>query len=211
VAVRDNPVPQRNISRVLLASSNEGKLREYRRMAGASAIAFDLLPNFRDLPPFEESALTFAENSAAKALHYSQFAADIVLADDSGLVVPALGGAPGVHSARYAGPHASDADRIRKLLSELKAITGGGRRARFVCVLSLAQKGRPIAVVSAFVEGLIAPEPQGANGFGYDPIFFSPELGCTFAQANDEEKDGLSHRGRAFRSVLALLSPSKHS
>lgn len=211
MAARDNPVAARNISRVLLASSNEGKLREYRRMAGGSAIEFDLLPNFRDLPPFEESAPTFAENSAAKALHYSQFVADIVLADDSGLAVAALAGAPGVHSARYAGPEATDAGRIRKLLSEMKAITASDRRARFVCALSLAQKGRPIAVVSDFVEGFIALEPQGAHGFGYDPIFFSLELGRTFAQANDEEKDRLSHRGKAFRSLLALLSPSEHS
>ena len=120
--------------RIVLASSNAGKLREYRELAAGTGIEIDLLPNFEELPAFEESAPTFAENSAGKALHFSRFTAEMVLADDSGLVVPALGGAPGVHSARYAGPNATDADRASKLLRELEGKTGEERGARFVCV-----------------------------------------------------------------------------
>lgn len=205
------PIAARNISRVLLASSNEGKLGEYRRMAGGleQAIEFDVLPCFGELPPFDESAPTFAENSAGKALHYSEFTPEVVVADDSGLVVPALGGRPGVQSARYAGPNASDADRMEKLLSEMKGFSGELRRARFVCVISLAQRGRVLAVVSDLAEGNIALRPQGDHGFGYDPIFISRELGRTFAEASEQEKDALSHRGQAFRRILALFGGSK--
>ncbi len=206
---RDSLPGLKNVSRVLLASSNEGKLREFRRMAEGSAVEFDLLPDFRNFPVFEESAPTFSENSAGKALHYSQFTDEIVLADDSGLVVPALGGAPGVQSARYAGPNATDADRIEKLLTAMREFTANQRCARFICVISLAQRGRANAVVSDFVAGLIATKPQGARGFGYDPIFFSPELGCTFAEASEDEKNRISHRGKAFRKVLELLQGSQ--
>jgi XTP/dITP diphosphohydrolase len=195
--------------RVLLASSNQGKLREYRRMAEGLRIELDLLSGFSGFPPFDESAPTFAENSAGKALHYSQFTTEIVLADDSGLVVPALRGAPGVHSARYAGPNATDADRTQKLLHEMQGIEGEERRARFVCVTSLARAGRVLAVTSAFSGGLVALEPHGQQGFGYDPIFFSPELGRTFAEASEDEKNRLSHRGKAFHKVLEYLEASK--
>src|SRR6202142_2430327 len=116
--------------RVLLASSNPGKLREYRELAAGTALEIDLLPDFQKFPSFGESAPTFAENSAGKALHYSRFTGEVVLADDSGLVVPALGGEPGVRSARYAGPGASDADRVEKLLREMPGKAGMERRAR---------------------------------------------------------------------------------
>ena len=194
-----------NIHRALLATSNAGKLREYRRLAPNSVIFLELLPNFAELAAFDESAPTFAENAAGKALHYSRFSEEVVLAEDSGLVVPALGGAPGVRSARYAGENASDADRVRKLLSEMNEKTGEDRGARFVCVTALAQKGRAIAVVSDSVHGVIAEEPRGSGGFGYDPIFFVPKLGRTFAEASGEEKDRLSHRGRAFRKLLEII------
>lgn len=205
----DSSSGAKNVSRVLLASSNEGKLRELRSMAAGSAIQFDLLSDFRNLPAFDESAPTFSENSAGKALHYSQFSNEIVLADDSGLVVPSLGGAPGVQSARYAGPEASDSDRVQKLLKAMQNFTGDRRSARFVCVISLAQRGRAIAVVSDFVAGFIATEPQGARGFGYDPVFFSPALRSTFAEASEEEKNRISHRGKAFRKVLDLFQGSQ--
>lgn len=192
--------------RVLLASSNPGKLREYAQMAGGAALEIDLIPNFRALPPFDESAPTFAENSAGKALHYSQFTPEFVLADDSGLVVPALGGAPGVLSARYAGPDATDADRVRKLLREMEGKAGDQRRARFVCVTTLARNGRVLAVTSDFAEGTLTEQPRGADGFGYDPVFFSAELGRTFAEACQEEKNRCSHRGKAFRKLLEFLT-----
>lgn len=165
----------------------------------------DPLPDFALLPSFEETAPTFAENAAGKALHYSRFTADPVLADDSGLVVPALGGVPGVQSARYAGPNATDADRFRKLLDAMRGKLGYERRARFVCVLALAQTGRAIAVISNFVDGIITDSPRGSGGFGYDPVFYFERLDKTFAQMTREEKNQYSHRGHAFRGVIAFL------
>jgi XTP/dITP diphosphohydrolase len=194
---------------LLLASSNPGKLREYRTLAGASAVELQLIPNFRELPPFDESAPTFAENAAGKAQHYSRFAAGIVLADDSGLVVPALGGAPGVLSARYAGPNASDGDRVQKLLRKMQGKQGEDRRARFVCVAAIARRGRVLAVVSDLAQGLIVGEPRGIDGFGYDPVFYFEDLGRTYAETSREEKNRYSHRGKAFRKLLALLNPSE--
>ncbi len=193
------------LDRLILATSNAGKLREYRRLAPSSAIALDLLPGFADLPAFDEAAPTFAENAAGKALHYSRFTDGVVLSEDSGLVVPALNGAPGVKSARYAGENATDADRVRKLLAEIARVRNGARGAKFVCVTALARQGRAIAVVSDDVHGTIASEPRGANGFGYDPVFFVDQIGKTFAEATAEEKDRLSHRGKAFRKLLAFL------
>ena len=194
--------------KLLLASSNPGKLREYRELAGdASGHDFDLVPNFSALPPFEESAPTFAENSAGKALHYSKFCDDAVLADDSGLVVPALGGAPAIYSARYAGPGATDEDRVRKLLSEMSEMKGDDRRARFVCVITVARQGRVMAIVSDYAEGTIACEPAGEGGFGYDPVFYFPALGRTYAQITPAEKHLYSHRGKAFRRTLYFLAP----
>jgi XTP/dITP diphosphohydrolase len=192
--------------RVLLASSNAGKLREYRELAAGSGVELDLLPDFRNQPAFDESAPTFAEIGAGKALHYSRFTGEIVLADDSGLVVPALGGAPGVRSARYAGPNATDAENNRMLLREMEGREGGERRARFVCVTALARRGRALAVVSAFAEGSIVKVLKGTGGFGYDPLFYSLELGCTFAEAPGEQKNRCSHRGKAFTKILALLA-----
>jgi XTP/dITP diphosphohydrolase len=192
-------------SQVFLASSNPGKLREYRVLAGDSPVELALLPNFNEIPPFEETAPTFAENSAGKALYYSRFAMGIVLADDSGLVVPALGGAPGVFSARYSGPGASDSDRVQKLLREMNALNGDDRKARFVCVTTLAQDGRAVAVLSDSAEGVIAKVPKGSGGFGYDPVFFFPQLGRTYAEITREEKNQYSHRGRAFRKAIAYL------
>ena len=195
--------------RILLASSNPGKLREYRELAAGTALDVDLLPGFEKLPPFDESAPTFGENSAGKALHYSRFTEEMVLADDSGLVVPALGGAPGVRSARYAGPNATSAECVAKLLREMQGKAGDERRARFVCVISAARRGRAVAVVSDFAEGFVAEAPRGANGFGYDPVFCFPDRTRTYAEAPAEEKNRASHRGKAFRRLVEALSPAK--
>jgi len=191
--------------KLLLASSNPGKLREYQVLAAGSAVELALLPGFDRLPRFDESAPTFAENALGKALHYSRFAELPVIADDSGLVVPALGGAPGVHSARYGGPQASDADRIQKLLAELRGKGVTERCARFVCVLALALQGQVLAVFSDLVTGELLETPRGSEGFGYDPIFFFPTLGRSFAELTREEKNQHSHRGKAFRKLLAFL------
>ncbi len=197
-------------AKLYLASSNPGKLGEFRALAGADAVpgaqvALELLPAFDSLPVFDESAPTFAENAAGKALHYSRLLDGLVLADDSGLVVPALGGAPGVHSARYAGPAATSADRIAKLLAELRGKNGPERAAHFVCVLALAERGRAIAIVSGRVDGEILEAPRGSGGFGYDPVFYFPRLGKTFSELSAEEKNQHSHRGKAFRKLLGIL------
>ncbi|MGB9009680.1 MAG: non-canonical purine NTP pyrophosphatase, partial [Candidatus Acidiferrales bacterium] len=154
--------------KLLLASSNPGKLREYLELARGTNVEIELLPDFSSFPAFDESAPTFAENAAGKALHYSRFTNETVLADDSGLVLPALGGAPGVHSARYAGPGASDGDRIQKLLREMDGQEGDTRHAQFVCVVAIAAQGRALAVVSDMASGAITKEPRGSSGFGYD-------------------------------------------
>jgi len=192
---------------LFVASSNPGKLREYRALAQPAGASVDLafIPNFDALPVFEEIWPTFAENAAGKALHYSRFAPGVMIADDSGLVVPALGGAPGVHSARYAGPDASDADRIRKLLGEMRGKNGEERQARFVCVVAAAESGRMRGLFSSSAEGFLLEEPRGEDGFGYDPIFYFPALGKTYAEISREEKNLHSHRGKAFHKALEFL------
>ncbi len=192
--------------KLLLASSNPGKLREYRELVRDAGIELDELPNLREIEAFEESAPTFAENAAGKAQYYSRFTSETVLADDSGLVVPALDGAPGVHSARYAGPNATDLDRIQKLLREMKDKKGDQRGARFVCVSAIARQVRVAAVTSDFAQGVLREEPRGDNGFGYDPIFMFTELGRTYAELTNKEKNLYSHRGKAFRRMLSLLT-----
>jgi len=196
-------------AKLFLASSNAGKLAEYRMLAAASApsvvIDLALLPGFDALPAFEENAPTFAENAAGKALHYSRHRDGLVFADDSGLVVPALGGAPGVHSARYAGPLATNSQKIGKLLGEMRGKTGAERHAYFVCAIALAERGRAVAIVTDRVDGEILEAPRGAGGFGYDSVFYFPALEKTFAEIPAEEKNQRSHRGKAFRRLLAVL------
>jgi XTP/dITP diphosphohydrolase len=194
--------------RVFLATSNPGKLREYEILAREFSVALALLPNFREIPAFEENAPTFAENAAGKAQHYSRYSSGIVLADDSGLVVPALGGAPGIHSARYAGPGATDGDRVQKLLREMEGKEGEHRRARFVCVTAMAREGRVFAIVSDSAEGMLTKEPRGTDGFGYDPVFYFEHLGRTYAETTREEKNRYSHRGKTFRQAMAVLTTS---
>jgi XTP/dITP diphosphohydrolase len=191
---------------MFLASSNLGKLREYRELAEGSSVELQLIPRFSELSPFEESAPTFAESAAGKALHYSRFAPGLVLSDDSGLVVPALIGVPGVNSARYAGPNATDGDRYRKLLRAMEGKEGKERRAYFVCVTAVAREGRALAVVSDCVHGTITTEPRGSGGFGYDPVFYFDELGRTYAELSREEKNRRSHRGKAWRKLAAVIA-----
>lgn len=194
--------------KLLLASSNGGKLREYRELAAGhgSELVVELLPHFSQFPAFPEDAPTFAENAAGKALHYSRLTSETVFADDSGLAVRALGGAPGVRSARYAGEAASDAERNARLLAELRDKKGQARDAQFICVIAAAKAGKMLAVVSDSVEGAIAGEPLGANGFGYDALFYFAPLKKTFAQLSEAEKNKLSHRGKAFRRLFDALT-----
>jgi XTP/dITP diphosphohydrolase len=191
--------------KLCLASGNPGKLHEFQVLAAGHARELQLLPGFAAIPEFEENAPTFAENAAGKTLYYSGHCQGTVFADDSGLVVPALGGAPGVHSARYAGAGASNEQRIAKLLAELQGKKGAERAGYFVCVIAAAQQGRAVAVVSAKVDGEILEAPRGRGGFGYDPVFFFPELGKSFAELQPEEKNQFSHRGKAFRRLMEVL------
>jgi XTP/dITP diphosphohydrolase len=197
-------------AKLLFASSNAGKLSEFqaiaRELSSPQRIEVEPIPGFANLPAFEEKAPTFAENALGKALHYSRLCEGMVFADDSGLVVPALGGAPGVHSARYAGRDATNAQRIEKLLRELRGRPAADRAAHFVCAIALASRGRALAVVSARADGELLEAPRGAGGFGYDPVFFFPALGKTFAELSAEEKNQRSHRGKAFRKLLNFLS-----
>jgi XTP/dITP diphosphohydrolase len=197
--------------KIYFASSNPGKLVEYRALAAKYAgdtsapISVELLSKFDTIAAFDENAPTFGENALGKALHYSQLSDENLFADDSGLVVPALGGRPGVQSARYAGPHAANSERIAKLLDELRGKPAAERAAYFCCVIALITNGRPVAIVSNRVDGEILEGPRGSGGFGYDPIFYLPALKKTFAELSPEEKNEHSHRGKAFRRVLALL------
>lgn len=196
--------------KLFLASSNPGKLAEYRALAATSApslpVDLELFPGFDSLPPCEENAPTFAENAVGKALHYSRPCEELVFADDSGLVVPSLDGAPGAYSARYAGVLATNSQRIEKLLSEMRGKTGIERSAYFVCAMALAKRGRAIAIVTDSVHGEILEAPRGLGGFGYDPVFYFPALKKTFAEISKEEKNQFSHRGKVFRRLLAALS-----
>jgi len=199
--------------KIYFASSNPGKLAEFRALADSNAaeassttFRVEMLPGFKSLSPFEENAPTFGENALGKALYYSQLSDEIVFADDSGLVVPALGGAPGVHSARYARPDATSADRINKLLQELSGKPRKERGAYFCCVIAVLRQGLPIAVISNRADGEILEASRGTGGFGYDPIFYLPELDKTFAELTAQEKNVYSHRGKAFRRVLSFLN-----
>lgn len=191
--------------RLVLASGNPGKLREYQVLAAGHALELQLLPEYAAVPEFPENQLTFSENAVGKALYYSKHSDEWVFADDSGLVVPALGGAPGVQSARYAGLGASNEKRIAKLLGVMYDKRGAERAAYFVCVIAVAQRGRCRIVVSEKVDGEILNEPRGSGGFGYDPVFFFPPLGKSFAELRADEKNVYSHRGKAFRRLMVVL------
>jgi len=192
--------------RLVLASGNSGKLKEYQVLAAGRDLELQLLPGYANIPEFPEEASTFAENAAGKALYYSKYSNELVLADDSGLVVPAFGGAPGVQSARYAGVGANNDARIAKLLGVLDGKTGLERAACFVCVIAVAQRGQCVAIVSGKVDGEILKSPQGSGGFGYDPVFYFPPLHKSFAELTANEKNQHSHRGKAFRRLMEVLS-----
>ncbi|MGA3165177.1 MAG: non-canonical purine NTP pyrophosphatase [Terriglobia bacterium] len=202
------------------ASSNLGKLREFRQAATPRGILVETLPRFEELTVCIEDGATFQENACKKAVHYSRNFEGLVFADDSGLSVDALGGAPGVHSARYAGPDARDEQNNELLLEELhrveaerraQAVTAARPRALFNrvahydCAIALAQLGQVLTVAEGRAEGVIIDEPRGVGGFGYDPYFFYPPLGKTFAAISPEEKFAVSHRGAAFRKLLDYL------
>ncbi len=193
--------------RLRCATGNAGKLGEFRLAARAPnagpAVAIELLPGFHELPPCVETGATFEENASIKARHYGRYAPGLLFADDSGLEVEALAGAPGVYSARFSGPQATAESNNLLLLDKLRG--EANRAARFVCALALVEGERSLGVWRGEVEGVILDEPHGAGGFGYDPLFYCPELGCTFGEAGEERKFAVSHRGRAMRAMLEAL------
>ena len=185
------------------ATGNAGKLREFRMAAGHAPVEIELLPNYKMLAECIEDGDTFEANAIKKALHYGRHADGLLFADDSGLEVDALGGAPGVYSARFSGPGATDASNNRLLLDKLRGVTD--RRARFVCVIALVKGDRVVGVYHGAVEGSIVEKERGTGGFGYDPLFYCPVFGCTFGEATPKQKFSLSHRGQALRAMLASL------
>jgi XTP/dITP diphosphohydrolase len=199
---------------ILVATSNPGKLRDFAGAAAPFGIAIACIPHFASLPQVVEDGATFEENARKKAESYSlAVPGELVLADDSGLEVDALAGAPGVRSARYAAgdrrndPHAADCNtdddaNNRKVLRELAGVAAEKRTARFVCLLAVARDGQTLSTFRGSAEGVILDAPLGKNGFGYDPLFYFPQIGKTFAELSAEEKAFYSHRGAAFRSFL---------
>jgi XTP/dITP diphosphohydrolase len=202
------------VKRVLIATSNRGKLRDFAAAVAEYGVDVRELPGFASLPDVAEDASTFEGNARKKAEHYSRFApGDIVIADDSGLEVDALGGAPGVISARYAAAgsgNATDAENNNKLLRELEEVGNERRSARFVCVIAAARDGETLATFRGEAEGIVLRAPRGSGGFGYDPLFLVPELGKTFAELTANEKANISHRGKAFRRFLDWYAHAQH-
>ena len=184
---------------VYCATSNPGKLKEFQ--LSAPDFVVKKLPN--KVTPPEETAHTFEQNAMDKARYYGALTAGYLFADDSGLEVDALGGAPGVHSARYAGDNATDAENNTLLLKNLAGVNL--RTARFVCVIALVKDGQPVKTFRGEVEGRILDAPRGTGGFGYDPLFYHPPFGCTFGEAPIGDKMLVSHRAQALNAMIAFL------
>ena len=187
------------ITQLHVASSNPGKLREFQ----LAAPDFDVRPLPAKAPPPEEHGATFEENAAAKAEYYGKFVDGYLFADDSGLEVDALAGAPGVHSARYAGEEATDRDNNELLLERLKG--AAYRTARFVCAIALVNEGKLVRTFRGAVEGRILHDARGDGGFGYDPLFYYEPFGCTFGEAPLDRKMTVSHRAQALQAMFTFL------
>ena len=209
--------------RILIATSNSGKLRDFAGAALRYGVEIAAIPDFSSLPTVVEDGLTFEAHARKKAEVYSQYVPrEVVVADDSGLEIDALNGAPGVHSARYAAPdlqnkeaHEADTNtddqaNNARVLRELRAVPWCERTGRFVCVLVAARDGKTLAIFRGTAEGIILEAPRGKNGFGYDPLFYFPQIQKTFAELTAEEKSKYSHRGAAFLKFLKWHEDSNH-
>jgi XTP/dITP diphosphohydrolase len=190
---------------LLIATTNQGKLREYAAIFGGLGLELRSLADVGITDDVEETGVTFGENARLKAEYYAQRSGLWTLADDSGLEVAALGGEPGVYSARYAGPGASDADRIALLLRKLEGVPFHARLGRFVCVIALARPGHPTEEVEGVLPGVIEQAPRGSGGFGYDPIFYVVDEDKTLAELPAERKNQISHRARAAQAAREVL------
>lgn len=189
------------------ATKNQGKLREFVEACAHSPVKnFDIqpIPGLSEIEPPAETGSTFTENAVIKAQYYSRCTDGFVFADDSGLEVDALQGAPGVYSARYAGERATDSENNALLLENLRGVKN--RSARFVCVIAFARQDRLLFTTQGSVEGEILTEARGHQGFGYDPLFFFPAFSRTFAEVSQEQKHQVSHRGLAFRALLDRIA-----
>lgn len=193
------------MTRLLLATTNQGKLREIREVLDGLPVGLVGLGDIPDVAAPEETGATFAENARLKAEYYARVAGLTAVAEDSGLEVDVLGGAPGVNSARYGGPDATYPDKFRLIYDGLKAAGAVTSPARFVCALALAEPSGIRFESRGVVEGRIAPAPAGSGGFGYDPIFYYPPYGCTLAEVPAAKKATVSHRGQAFRALRTHL------
>lgn len=190
--------------KIYCATGNPGKLREFQLAGKVLNIGIEALPGLKSIEAPDETGTTFEENAIIKAEYYSRLAPGPLFADDSGLEVDALNGAPGVYSARYAGEHASDEANNSLLLRNLES--AANRTGRFVCVIALAENGRVEKTFRGVVEGEILREARGPGGFGYDPLFFYPAFESSFGEVPDEQKFSVSHRGNALRQLLEYLS-----
>jgi len=205
------------MKKILIATSNPGKLRDFAGAAAAHDVEIAAITNLAALPVVVEDGLTFEENARKKAEQYSLgVPGEIVLADDSGLEVDALNGAPGVHSARYAAeePHQADENtdddaNNARVLRELNGVPAEKRTGRFVCIIAAARNGQTLATFRGVAEGVILDHLRGTGGFGYDPMFYFPEIQKTFAELTPREKANYSHRGAAFRKFLAWIDATR--
>ena len=192
--------------KLVVATTNRGKLKEIALLLDGAPVDLMTLADMPDVAAPEETGRTFAENARLKALYYAQYTGELTVAEDSGLEIDELDGAPGIHSARFGGVDSTYPEKFALIYDALRKKKAVGSPMRFVCALALVREGNVIFETRGTVEGEIAPEPRGTNGFGYDPIFFYPPFGCTLAEADEVRKAGVSHRGEAFRKLRRFLT-----
>jgi XTP/dITP diphosphohydrolase len=190
---------------VIIATKNPGKAREFEHIFASRGIEVKTLLDFPEIPEVEETGTTFEENAILKAEAVSKALNKMVIGDDSGLIVDALEGRPGIYSARYAGEPKNDQNNTEKVLAELKNVPEENRTARFYCALAVAVPGQTTMTVSGTCEGRILTEPRGVNGFGYDPVFYVPEKGLAMAELSADVKNKISHRANALIKLDVLL------
>lgn len=190
---------------IVIATQNKGKVAEIALALANLPVKVLSLSDFKAIPEAVEDGVSFEENAVLKARHYAKHTGKACLADDSGLEVDALQGAPGIYSARFAGETATDEDNNEKLLAELEGIESGKRMARFRCVLAFVDSNETVLTTDGVCSGIIGTKPQGTGGFGYDCLFYVPELNKTMAEISKEEKNAISHRGQALKSMASKL------
>jgi len=190
---------------LLLATTNQGKIKELEARLNSLPLGIFSLKDLQLTQIFPEEGKTFMENARGKSLYYSRYWKNLTLAEDSGIEIDYLKGAPGVYSSRFAGPNATDEDNLQKVLQLLDRITPEERKARFVSCMVLSRSGRIVTEIQEHADGMITSEKKGQEGFGYDPIFFYPPLGKTFAELSSDQKNTVSHRGRALDKLYTFL------